>query len=494
MPPQHEGAGDGVSGGAGAGVSVETHAAEPSPSRIPLRTLLFSLEKSWSVAQEQALALALALHGSGRYDVRLCCPADSALAQRARQQDASLPLLSVSSPRHLPSLFRLWRCQQRKQPLLLHSFDPDALQLAERLTHVRRPGSTVLLHSCLTNPAAEGREADAASASERGTERGLVRDVPFNNMESKGGTGDKDGSATLNLGGKGSASKGWQLANKILCAHGTLRSQLADCGLDAARLCVVHPGLDAAALPRRREREDGRFVFVAVEHLQQGAGLFVLLRAMAALWQRTDLPPWEVRVVGSGRALTAILDEARSLGVEARLALLSRQDLGEVLPRCDALLVPHRQACGNTRALMAAWCCALPLVCTDMAPHEEVLRAAERACGLASDVFDGAGSARVSTPVDPGLAALSVPSGEAQVLAAAMIRLLTEPDLCAQLAARGASLSEYADHARMVAQTLRQYEDCLSRQGWVLPPLQTPAPASADAPPEFPSPKDPDAE
>lgn len=453
-------------------------AATHSPS--PLRTLMLSLEKEWGVAQEQALSLALALHDSGRYDVRLCCPPDSALAQRARQQKASLPLVAVSSPRNLPTLFRLWRCQQHKQPLLMHSFDADALQLAERLTHVRRAGSTVLLHSCLTIPAAM-EQGDLPLRQEHkvfdALEDGNAREA----QEPHKGHPHRD----ANTHGKSAAPppafahKAWRLADRILCANGVVRSHLANSGLDTARLQVVHPGLDAAALSLRRERADGRFVFVAVESLLQGAGLFVLLRAMTALWQRTDLPPWEVRVVGAGEALLSILDEARTLGVEARLALLSRQDLGEVLPRCDALLVPNRQPCGNVLALMAAWCCALPLVYTDIAPHGEILRAAEAASHSALD------SAQKT--------ALSVPPGEAQALAADMIRLLTEPVLCANLGAQGASMREYAGYARMVAQTLRHYEDCLSRQGWVLPPLLAGAPAIGGVPEVFSSP-DPGAE
>lgn len=436
-----------------------------APQSLPLRTLLLSLEKVWSVAQEQALALAVALHGSGRYDVRLCCPPDSTLAERARQQDASLPLVALSSPRHLPTLFRLWRCQQRKQPLLMHCFDPDALQLAERLTRVRRPGSTVLLHSCFSSPVLAPREESLLPQREDG----VLREGHEGNPGREEATGARaSASVPAYFSRKGSAHKGWHLADRILCANGFVRAQLADNGLDVARLSVVHPGLDAAALPLRRQRADGRFVFVAAEHLQQGSGLFVLLRAMAALWQRTDLPPWEVRVVGAGDAFMAILDEARSLGVESRLALLSRQDWGEVLPRCDALLVPNRQPCGNVRALMAAWCCALPLVCTDVASHGEVLRAAGVGHGFAVDA------------VTASRAAMPVPTGDAQALAAAMIRLLTEPDLCARLALQEASMCAYAGHARMVAQTLVHYEDCVSRQGWALPPLHAPeAPAAA---------------
>lgn len=418
-------------------------------STPPLLTLLLCLDKGWGTAQEQVLALACALQASGRYAVRVCCPADAALAERVGKESPSLPLVPVSSPRDLFSLFRLWRCQKRKSPLFLHSFDPEALQLAERLTRFRRPGSTILLHSCLQCPVGIVEKSESVKEGREGRE----------SRESKE---DKEVSTTsaskISHGGPmptTAGNKPWQAVNRILCANGVLRSLLADSGLDVARLVVVHAGCDMTTLPVRRERGDGRFVFVAVEALHQGAGLYVLLRAMAALWQRLDLPPWEVRIVGVGDALTSILEEARSLGVESRLALLSRQELGEVLPRCDALLVPNRLPCGNMPSLLAAWCSGLPLVCTDIAPHREVVRANH--------------------------SALYVPQGDAQALAVAMIRLMTDPALCEQLAVRGEEMREYASNTRVVTQTLAQYEFCLARRGWVLPVTSVAARVSAEA-------------
>lgn len=392
------------------------------------------------MAQDQALALAAALHASGRFVVRLCCPADAALARQARERHPELTLVPLSAPGEglaLWRLFRIWRCQRRGQPLLIHAFDPQALQLGWRLSRLRRPGSTLLAHSCFFLP----EDADGSR-----------------NTEASGTSGPMPLEAE---------NRAWQAVDEILCANATLHAQLAASGLPPTRLAVVHPGCRTAALPPRQPRKDGRFVFVAVEELCVGSGLFVLLRAMAALWQRTDLPLWEVRVVGTGPALSALLGEARSLGVESRLALLSQQDLAEVLPRCDALLVPCRQPSGNMAALMAAWCCHLPLVCTDVPAHKEVVRADETA--------------------------LCVPPGDAQALAAAMIQLVGDPALCARLTAQGADMRPYADHARMVAQTLARYEQGLACStgrgegsgldfGWTLPPAPAAPPVSDCSP------------
>ena len=384
------------------------------PPPGPLPTLLLDLGMGWDMPQEQLLAMATALRCSGIHTPYVCCPAGSALALRAAAENLPLRLLAGTSPRHLLSLWRLWRCQQRQWPLLVHAFSPSAVSMAWLLSRLRPKGRTALVYACYS-----AFWQDAA-----------MQDKHWD--------------------------KPWLAADKILCANAALRILMAKTTLDPGRMVVVHPGLDVARLPRPSGSvpcHPGRFIFVAAEELCEDSGLYVLLRAMTALWQRADLPPWEVRVIGSGPQLPALLEEAHSLGVASRLALLSRQDWSATMPLCDALVAPSQRAEAIPASIMAAWCMGLPVVCSDIVAHTEVVRA--------------------------GHTALVVPQGDAQALASAMIRLMTEGALCAQLASKGAEMRAHASLERMAEQTLVHYAQCVARYGWVLP-----RPRAADALPD----------
>ena len=390
---------------------------------LPLLTLLLDTSTQWDVPQEQALALARHLASGTQYTPLICCPKSSPLARSAR--DAGIPHRHLAPSANPWNLLQLWFFQRHHRSLLLHSFSPQALNISARLPEWRKPGSTALLHSCFDS-------GNGANLPPR-----------------------KEGKIT---------DRAWLAADKILCPHTVLRAELAKAGLGTGRLHVVHPACDVDALPPREPRLPDaaqRFVFMALEDLREGSGIFVLLRAMAALWQRDDLPPWEVRVTGEGPAFDALLEEAHSLGVASRLALLSRQKLADVLPHCDALLAPSRQPEGHMAALMAAWCSQLPLVCSAVPGHLELAKA--------------------------GQTALTVPPGDAQALAAAMIRLMHESQTCHHLVEQGKALRDHASYARMGQQCQNIYADCVARQGWVLPPhtvknteAAEPAPDSTD--------------
>ena len=86
---------------------------------------------------------------------------------------------------------------------------------------------------------------------------------------------------------------------------------------ESARLLDVTPVIAGAG---------ERFIFCMRESLLPRSGATRVTRAMAALWQRTDLPPWEVRLYGGGDRFTEVFEEARALGVTSRLSLLGEQD------------------------------------------------------------------------------------------------------------------------------------------------------------------------
>ena len=117
----------------------------------------------------------------------------------------------------------------------------------------------------------------------------------------------------------------------------------------------------------------GRFVFGLADALTPRSGAQVVMRAMAAIWQRDDLPPWEVRALGGGPRLAEILDEAENLGVASRLSMLNEQYLPEVLPRCHAWIAPGSSPEELPESLWGGVAAGLPLLCSQSPLHLERL-------------------------------------------------------------------------------------------------------------------------
>lgn len=373
-----------------------------------MQILLLDLAHIWSIPQQQALAMAGALSRMEQFTPLLCCPAGSPLARQARESSLPVWELSGVSPRNVLTLFRLWSRQRRQRILLLHTFGGEAPTLGWLVRCMRKPETTILLHS---------------------------RFLPEHLEENFRG-------------------RVWREADKVVCGSTFISARLRDGGLDPAGLPVIHPGLNPTHYPPRRPRGDGRFTFVCTGTLEENAGHSVLIKAMAALWQRTDLPPWEVRIVGGGPLFRNILDEAESLGVESRLALLGAQPEGEVLPSCDALVTPFTGPQGNLNAVAAGWLTGLPVICTALAVHQELVR--------------------------PGDNVLAVAPGDPQELASAMIRLMLEQPLHNSLTLRGISMTSRINEDDMTRRCLELYRDCIARRGWVLP-LSAPLEAAARA-------------
>lgn len=368
-----------------------------------LPVLLLDLSLDFRLTQEQLLALAEALLRDGRFAPRVCCPSDAALALAARKRGVPLTPLWGRKPGNPFSLLRLWWGLQRGKPLLMHSFSPGALQTARYLARLWRKVGSVHIHTCFTPPVPDLQP----------------RILPA-----------------------------WQEADKILCGDGIILHALADAGLCPGRLAVVRPGVNVeealpdGALPRRTRE---RFIFAAWEPLEAGRGVDVLFKAMAALWQRDDLGQWEVRVGGKGPLFDMLLDEARSLGVESRLALLGEQPPATVLAPAHALVVPDTGPHGNALALAWGWSMDMPVICTQVPGHAEARGGAD-------------GNALVLPPGDP------------QKLAAAMIVLMNDEAQRSRLAAAGWEMRPHVDTERMTRQCIDAYVQCVSSRGWVLSP------------------------
>ena len=97
---------------------------------------------------------------------------------------------------------------------------------------------------------------------------------------------------------------------------------------------------EAPAPPEKAPSQAARFIFGMSDALAPRSGAIMVMRAMAAIWQRHDLPAWEVRACGGGPRFQEVLEEAENLGVQSRLCLLNEQDLPEMLRPCRAWIAP----------------------------------------------------------------------------------------------------------------------------------------------------------
>lgn len=224
-------------------------------------------------------------------------------------------------------------------------------------------------------------------------------------------------------------------ADAVVGVSAEISKGMEKAGLFAEKIHTVHSGIDPDRYLPKKERNDGRFVFLSVGAFTPQKGYSVLIQAMSVLREMEDLPPWEVRIVGDGPLFQSIFEEAQTLDVHPRLALLGKQDSRMILPSCDALIVPSMDGEGSSGAIKEGWVTGVPVICSSLPSNME----------LVEDKSNG----------------LVTPVGNPLALAAAMARCMNEPALCLRLATNGAKsvlnytdkrmAEAYADIYRMVA-------------------------------------------
>lgn len=204
----------------------------------------------------------------------------------------------------------------------------------------------------------------------------------------------------------------------MLADTGIGPAALAGVEVDAARIRVVPPAVaDLQAPSRRRERGDGRFIFLAAGPLTPDKDWHSLLQAMAYLQNMAiDLPEWEVRVAGGGPLFSELLESAEKLGVERRLSLLGPQDRRDFLPDADAVVAASSSGGGDAPLVLDAWACGVPVACTSLPPHLAM------------------GEEKVSL--------LLSPPANSVALAGSMLRLMQEPGTRIRLAEGGRTALE----------------------------------------------------
>lgn len=321
---------------------------------------------------EQALAMTCALLEDGRFTPLLVCRRGSELHRRAAGR--GLPLLPLGG---MADHVRLWRWQRRHAFLTIQTVGEEAQGLSRRVLGMRKKGSAHLAHAFFVRPPAQE------------TARG----------------------------------RALRAADRVFCGSEHVRQSLLElwAGIPDKRrpealLDLLAPGIPLADyVPASAPAGGGHFVFGMGESLAPRSGALAVVRAMAALWQREDLPPWEVRMFGAGPRFEEVLHEAESLGVAGRLAILGEQP-PEVLRQCSAWVAPGTSPEELPQTLWAGIALDVPLICAHSPLHRERL----------------AGT--------PPHAAVRIRESDPQALARAMIAVMRDGRLRARMRQAGESL------------------------------------------------------
>lgn len=326
------------------------------------------------VEADQALAMAGALHAGGAFSPLLVCLRGSRLHAGATAQ--GVPVLAVGGAGSVAAHMRLWRWQRRRDFLLIQTIGAASAPLGRRVLAMRKKGSARLAHAFFVRPpapeAARGRALREAS--------------------------------------------------RIFCGSGHVRDRIRE-SWDAlpekrrppATLELLAPGIPLADYLPQPEPwpgepgEERRCIFGMGESLAADSGALLMVRAMAALWQREDLPPWEVRMFGSGPRFEEVLHEAMSLGVAGRLCILGDQPPGAGLGQCSAWVAPGSSPEELPQTLWAGVAAGLPLICAQSGLHRE------RLAGLAP------------------MTAVRIRENDPQALAGALIAVMREGRLRARM-------------------------------------------------------------
>ncbi len=204
----------------------------------------------------------------------------------------------------------------------------------------------------------------------------------------------------------------------------------------------IYSGIDLSAF-QQYERSDrtglrqelglheGDGVIGFVSKLWEGKGHAVALEAMVRVV--AAFPRAKLLLVGEGPLAGALKAQSRALGIASSIVLTGfRSRVAELTWLCDFCILPSFYE-GMDRVLLEAGACGKPVV-------------ASRVGGIPDVVIDG----------ETGFL---VPPGDPDALAAAMMRLLEDPDLRRRMGARAREhMGEKFDARTMVEEIVKLYD------------------------------------
>lgn len=213
-------------------------------------------------------------------------------------------------------------------------------------------------------------------------------------------------------------------------------------GWPAAKVEVVYNAVDVEraavpAPPGLREQLGGsatRPLVLTPARLDAQKGHAVLLEAIAAVPEALFL------LAGEGPERAALEARAAELGVADRVRFLGRrEDVPQLLAACDVFALPSLYE-GSSLAVLEAMAAGIPVVSSAIGGTEEL--------------------------IEDGRSGLLVPPGDAQALAAALRRVLEDPELRQSLAARARErVDSGLRREQMASRVTGVYRELLVRPG-----------------------------
>lgn len=233
----------------------------------------------------------------------------------------------------------------------------------------------------------------------------------------------------------GSRIKKYHLADSIVTVSDEIRKKVIQSGIEPNKVSTIHSCIDPLHYLPKKNRNDGRFVFQSIGALTNQKGYSILLKAMHVIKKAKALPPWEVRIAGSGDLFQSLLNEAFELNVASQLALLGQQDSQKILPLADAIVVPSIDGEGSNATIKEGWATGIPVIASNLESNTELIQ----------NEING----------------LLVPVNDPVALAMAMIRCMQESRLCERLTSEGTKSLENFTNTTMVNQYLKLYRNLL---------------------------------
>jgi glycosyltransferase involved in cell wall biosynthesis len=237
------------------------------------------------------------------------------------------------------------------------------------------------------------------------------------------------------------------LTDRVIAVSNAVAKVCQNCGLDPAKLRVVHDGVDPSR-GRSGDRQRGRrnleladdaIALLCVAMLTDHKGHTYLLKAMSRVL--AQIPQVQLILAGDGELQASLTAEAQSLGISHAVTFLGfRSDVPDLLKAADLFVMPSHLE-GLCSSLIDVMFTRLPIVATTAGGIPELLGAHE---------LDGEPVARLVPPRDPA------------ALAEAIIASLKNPKaLQSQIdrAEHRAARFFTADHA--VEKTLQIYSEML---------------------------------
>ncbi len=295
------------------------------------KVLMLDLGRTMRGGQRQVLYLSryLAEH-QGPFPI-IACPAGSRMAESAAADDLSVFPLSGHSPLN-PLIYTALIQKLRRDPSIrfLHTHDANAAQVGAVLKclfpHVR------LIHSR------------------------RVSYAPRPGLHS------------------------WKYlrADMVVGVSRDIADQMVASGVAPARVSAIHSGIAPQTYKPHLPKSDGEpFEFLAIGALTYQKGFDVLLNAASVLARET-LPAWKLRLVGDGPLAKSLYNQAKRLGLfsgeSPLLHMPGRRESREVLPRCDAVLVPSTSGEGSSATIKEAWATGVPVIASDLSSNRELVK------------------------------------------------------------------------------------------------------------------------